>query len=223
MSTSPVPKCWNRSWYKFSEGLTEWLNHQDSCWGCTSSGWLIETSLAPFIPGHQPAVLIYKPSLMKCLCCDMAQGFAGGRAWRTHPELNDRSESRRLSADPHYGVSGDQYWTAVRVQQANVTGRGWWTNRRRKWQRKAEHGGCVEERDKKVKWKDETAPERVWLSETRRGVWKNTQRCYWCVVERRKCVVWCRDLRELTVVDSCLNDRQKNNPQCCEWRVVTVL
>lgn len=34
---------------QISEGLTEWLNHQASCRGSPPSGWLIETTLTPFV------------------------------------------------------------------------------------------------------------------------------------------------------------------------------
>lgn len=101
---------------------------------------------------------------------------------------------------------------------------GWWTDWQRQWQREEEQGGSVGgKRSVPEVRENKTEPERVWQSETERGSVKEVQECYWCVAERRKSVVWCRELGELTVVDFCLNDRHKNNSRWCEWRVVTVL
>lgn len=53
---------------------------------------------SPHSLSRPPALLIYRPPLMKCLHGDTAKAFAGGRATRTHPEPNDRSGSQRLSS-----------------------------------------------------------------------------------------------------------------------------
>ena len=82
---------------EISEGLTERLNHQASCWGFTPSGGC--SAFAPICPTVLLVLLIYSPPLMKCLRYDTGQGLTGGHAIRMHPEPNDSSESQHLSAD----------------------------------------------------------------------------------------------------------------------------
>lgn len=46
---TPIAEVLDSFLKQISEGLTEWVNHQASCQGCTPSGWLIETALTPFL------------------------------------------------------------------------------------------------------------------------------------------------------------------------------
>lgn len=71
------------------EGLKEWLNHQFSCWSCTPSGWLIETSLAPLL--QAPACWVNLHAIFN----GMSLLWHGPRPcrYRTCPELYNRSES----------------------------------------------------------------------------------------------------------------------------------
>lgn len=125
---------------------------------------------------------------MKCLRCDMGQGLTGGRVGRTHPEMNDRSESQRLSADLDCGEF--KVINTEVLQQSH------------RWMSEEEAGGQTDRESEKQgrarrEWhinegkENVIETERVWLSESEKeGVWKNRG----------------------TKVDFCLNDRQKNNP-----------
>lgn len=88
---------------QISEGLTEWLNHQASCQGCTPSGWLIETTLAPFV---QPPVCSVN---LQAVFNEMSPLWHGPRPrrWTCHQDTSWAERSLRITVPVNWpGLKG---------------------------------------------------------------------------------------------------------------------
>lgn len=79
---------------QISEGLTEWLNHQASCRGCTPSGWLIETTLTPFV--QPPGCSVNLQASFN----EMSLPWRGPRSrrWTRHRDASCAERSLRITA-----------------------------------------------------------------------------------------------------------------------------